>query len=158
METAVSPRPATTDVLKQMLAIESASYPTPWQVEHFESELAKPFARVLVLTDDETDRLLAGYIIYWVHAEEVSLLNITVSPNWRGFGFAQKLMTVMVNEAVRDEIPKIVLEVRPSNKSAIRLYEKFGFELMHERKQFYQNGESAYVMQLKTSDLSGIIQ
>ena len=158
MEPSVSPRPATEGDLNQMLAIESASYPLPWQRSHFESELAKPFARVLVLTDDETDSLCAGYIVYWVHAEEVSLLNITISPNWRGFGFARKLMTIMVNEAVRDEIPKVTLEVRPSNESAIRLYERLGFKLTHERKQFYQNGESAYVMELKTSDLSGIIQ
>ncbi|MBC7396907.1 MAG: GNAT family N-acetyltransferase, partial [Bdellovibrionales bacterium] len=99
----VSPRPATPDDLRQMLAIESASYPQPWQKEHFTSEMEKAFARILVLTDDETDSTVVGYIVYWIHAEEVSLLNITLSPSWRGFGYARKLMTVMINDAVRDE-------------------------------------------------------
>ncbi len=154
----VSPRPATSDDLKQMLAIESASYPEPWKREHFVSEMEKPFSRVMLLTDDETDQIVVGYIIYWIHAEEVSLLNITVSPNWRGFGFARQLMNVMINEAVRDEIPKIALEVRQSNEDAIQLYKKIGFKVTHERPNFYQNGENAWVMELKTSDLSGMVQ
>ena len=99
-----------------------------------------------------------GYIIYWVQAEGVSLHNVTVHPDWRGFGNAEKLLRAMINETVRDEIPKIMLEVRASNKAAIRLYERIGFKKAHERKLFYQDGETAWVMQLKTSEWSGVIQ
>jgi ribosomal-protein-alanine N-acetyltransferase len=151
-------RPATHEDLAQIQKIESVSYPEPWNLAQFQAELALPYSRFLVLTDDETDEFILGYIIYWVQVEGVSLLNVAVHPEWRGLGNADVLVRAMINETVRDEIPKIILEVRPSNAAAIRLYESLGFKRTHERKKFYGNGESAYVMELKTSELSGLIQ
>jgi ribosomal-protein-alanine N-acetyltransferase len=154
----VSLRPASLDDLAQISKIESVSYPIPWTREQFEQELNTKQARFLVLTDDETDEFVVGYIIYWVQAEGVSLLNVAVHPEWRGLGNAQKLMRAMVNETVKDEISKITLEVRASNLGAIRLYQNSGFKKTHERKSFYANGETAFVMELKTSELSAMIQ
>jgi ribosomal-protein-alanine N-acetyltransferase len=154
----VSTRPAVAEDLEQILEIEKECYPQPWSADHFVEEMKKPFARVLVLTDDETDTTVTGYIVYWIHAEAVSLLNVTVSPKWRGLGFAQKLMRVMINETVRDEISHIVLEVREGNEEAIALYKKLGFQKTHERKKFYQDDETAWVMELKTSDVSSVVQ
>lgn len=153
-----SVRPATVDDLAPMLAIEKAVYPRPWDQKHFEQEMEKKFSRVLVLTDDETDTLVLGYIVYWVQVEGVSLHNIAVSPSWRGLGFGEKLMRIMINETVRDEIPKVIIEVRPSNSGALSLYEKLGFQKTHTRKKFYQDGEDAWVFELKTSELSGVVQ
>ena len=40
-----------------------------------------------------------------------------------------------------------VLEVRTSNNSAIKLYEKIGFKTLRVRKKYYSDtGEDAYVM------------
>jgi ribosomal-protein-alanine N-acetyltransferase len=155
---AVSLRPATQDDLEQILVIEKKSYPHPWNQEHFVAEMSKPYAHVYVLTDDETDEFVAGYIVYWVQIEGVSLLNVAVHPDWRGLGYAQKLLQSMIKETVRDEISKINLEVRASNLNAIALYKKIGFSQTHLRKKFYANGEDAIVMELKTSDVANIIQ
>ena len=154
----VSTRPAVDEDFDQIVKVEQQSYPEPWTLKHFKDEMEKGYSRVLVLTDDETDSLILGYIVYWVQAEGASLLNVTVTPSWRNLGFAKRLMYVMINEIVRDEIPKIVLEVRSTNTSAIKLYERIGFQKTHERKNFYSNGETALVMELKTSELSGVIQ
>lgn len=150
-------RPLTDDDLKSVLLIEAQSYPEPWKAAHFEAELKKPYTRALVLTDDETDTVVVGYIVYWVQAEGISLLNVAVEPKWRGFGFGMKLMQEMIKEAVADDISRIVLEVRQSNESAIRLYESIGFKATHQRKNFYSNGETALVMEIKTSDASNMI-
>jgi len=157
-ELRVSLRPAVTDDLKQMVEIEVQSYPEPWKKNHFLDEMQKRYARILVLTDDETDSIVIGYIIYWVQAEGVSLLNVAVHPKWRGFGFGMQLMQAMIKEAVLNDIPKILLEVRESNQDAISLYEKIGFKTTHTRKKFYSNGETALVMELKTSDAPSAIQ
>ena len=153
-----SVRLATSDDFQQILSIEKLSYPEPWTSSQFDAELVLQYSRFLVLTDDETDEFVLGYIVYWVQVEGVSLLNVTVHPECRGLGNAERLMRIMINEAVRDEIPKVMLEVRPSNTAAIQLYESLGFKRTHERKNFYKDGESAWVMELKTSDLSGIVQ
>jgi ribosomal-protein-alanine N-acetyltransferase len=154
----VSIRPVTLDDLTQILKIENLSYPSPWTPLQFQTELTTAHSKFLVLTDDETDEFIVGYVIYWVQVEGVSLLNVTIHPEWRGLGSAQRLMRAMINETVRDEIPKIVLEVRPSNSGAIKLYTRLGFKKTHERKNFYHNGETAIVMELKTSELSAMIQ
>jgi ribosomal-protein-alanine N-acetyltransferase len=150
----VSVRPAVIEDFEQMATLEVQCYSEPWSLDHFAVEFEKPYSRMMVLTDDETDTLVVGYIVYWVQVEGVSLLNVTVATKWRGLGFAQKLMRVMVNETVRDEIARIVLEVRKGNTEAIRLYDKLGFKKTHERKGFYKDGETAIVMEIKTSELS----
>ena len=157
-EPSVSPRPVVDEDLKQILSIEIQSYPEPWKLGHFEEELKKAYTRAFVLTDDETDSIVIGYIVYWMQAEGVSLLNIAVDPKWRGFGFGMKLMHVMIKEAVKEDISRIILEVRESNKSAIELYSTIGFKVTHSRKNFYSNGETALVMEIKTSEASGTIQ
>jgi [ribosomal protein S18]-alanine N-acetyltransferase len=154
---AVSLRPIVIEDFDQIMSIEKSSYPTPWSQDHFISEMKKPFARILALTDDETDSIIIGYIVYWVQAESVSLHNIAVSPHWRGLGFSKILMRSMINEAVRNEIAKTILEVRASNLGAISLYETLGFKKTHERKKFYQDGESAIIMELKTSDINSTL-
>ncbi len=154
----MSPRPAASDDLEQILSIEKLSYPEPWSSDHFIEEMQKTYARVLVLTDDETDTVVSAYIIYWVQAEGVSLLNVAVNPKWRGLGFAKKLMSVMINEAVREEIPRIILEVREGNLDALSMYEKIGFKKTGARKSFYSNGDTAIIMELKTSDIDTMIQ
>ena len=125
---------------------------------HFVAEMERPYARIYVLTDDETDSLVLGYIVFWIQTEGASLLNVCVNPKWRSLGMGHKLMQVMINEVVREEIPRIVLEVRKSNERAIALYERIGFRTTHERKKFYQDGESALVMEIKTSDIETMIQ
>jgi len=154
----VSIRPAVSDDLEQILAIEKVSYPEPWGSDHFIEEFKKPFARTLVLTDDETDSIVVGYIVYWLQAEGVSLLNVCVNPKWRTLGFSKMLMHAMINEAVREEIPRIVLEVRESNTEAIALYQRIGFKTIHERKGFYHDGETALVMEIKTSEIQTMVQ
>ena len=157
-EPAVSPRPAVEEDLKQILQIEVQSYPEPWKMSHFHDELKKPYTRAIVLTDDETDSIVIGYIVYWLQAEGVSLINVAVDPKWRGFGFGMRLMQTMINEAVKEDIPRIILEVRESNKNAIALYTSIGFKGTHTRKSFYSNGETALVMEIKTSEASSTIQ
>jgi ribosomal-protein-alanine N-acetyltransferase len=154
----MSLRPGTPEDLPLVLEIERESYPEPWTENHFRQEMTLPYSRFLVLTDDETDSIVLGYIVYWLQAEGASLLNVTLAPKWRGLGLSRILLSAMVNETVREEIPKVILEVRESNEKAILVYEHFGFKKTHLRKAFYGNGESAQVMELKTSDINPLIQ
>lgn len=154
----VSARPAVEEDFDQILAIEHLCYPEPWTEGHFYQELRKPYSRVLVLTDDETDSVVLGYIVYWMQVEGVSLHNLAVDPKWRGLGLARRMLQIMINETVRDEIPKILLEVRETNRAAIKLYQSVGFKATHTRQKFYKNGDAAVVMELRTSDLSSMVQ
>ena len=60
---------------------------------------------------------------------------------------AQVLMLRAIEDCYKDMIKYITLEVRESNTPAISLYEKFLFESIGMRKNYYQdNGENAIIM------------
>lgn len=141
-------RPAAEEDLPAILKIEGQSYPLPWTEEAFRLELQKPFASFLVLTDDETDSKIAGYVVYWALFDETHVLNLAVNPDWRGLGFGQRLMRQVINESLRKELKRVFLEVRKSNEGAVTLYQKLGFFIDHVKKKFYEDGEDAYFMVL----------
>ncbi len=45
-------------------------------------------------------------------------------------------------------IKQYVLEVRVSNYTAIKLYEKFNYKITVIKKNYYRDGENAYFMTL----------
>jgi ribosomal-protein-alanine N-acetyltransferase len=142
-------RPATPDDLPALLEIESQSHFSPWTRAHFEAEMAKPYARVLVLTDDETDTQVSGFIVSWLLLDEAQILNVAVRLSARGLGYGQFLVRQVVKEALAAGKRKVVLDVRKSNLPAIQLYQKVGFLISRVQKGFYaSNGEDAYAMEL----------
>lgn len=140
----------TEDDLSSVLALESNSYDKPWTLEHFLAELEKPFAQCWVLTDDETDLQIYGYCVFHTLGEVSDLLNVTVKPEARGFGFAAMMLSKWETFAQKKgEVHTLQLEVRVSNQSALKLYHRFGMVVSHVRKAFYDNGEDAVVLQKK---------
>jgi ribosomal-protein-alanine N-acetyltransferase len=148
MDQAFSLRPATTEDLKPVLQIENHLYPSPWTEENFKAELIKPYSHFLVLTDDETDTQIAGYIVFWTLFDECQILNIAVDLPFRGMGFAKQMLRKAASLAINKGIRKLVLDVRKSNMAAIQLYQNLNFSITHIRKGFYSNGDDAYQMTL----------
>lgn len=152
MENQLSLRPATPDDLPIILEIEQKTHAAPWTQEHFQLELSKPYSHFLVMTDDETDSKIAGYIILWTLLDECQILNIVVDPPYQRKGLAKQMIRKSVQLAFQKNILKIVLDVRKSNLPAIQLYQSLHFVITHIRKGFYSNGEDAYQMTLSLKE------
>ncbi len=148
METDFSLRPATVDDLLKIVEIEKRSNISPWAEENFKAELFKPYSHFLIFTDDETDSIVAGFIIFWSMFEECQILNLAIDESYRRLGLAKQLIRKASSLAMQHGIKKVVLEVRKSNSPAIHLYQGLGFVITHIRKRFYGNGEDAYQMSL----------
>src|SRR6185437_12180563 len=148
----VSIRPMAQDDQPQILEIEKRCYPNPWSEESFRAEIAKPYSHIWVLTDDETDSEILGYVVFWLLFDECQILNIAVDLPHRGLGHAQRMIGKVIQEAIRKNCKRALLDVRKSNQAAIQLYQKMGFFITQLRREFYSNGEDAYQMSL---DLSG---
>jgi len=94
---------------------------------------------------------IAGYIIFSKVFDEAELIKIAVNTLYRNKGIGALLMNKMIEEAGEDSI--YFLEVRVSNESAIRLYEKYGFVETGIRKNYYQNpAEDALIMNRTKGD------
>ena len=145
-------RPVTEDDVSAIAQIENTVHVAPWTEANIFEELGKPFGRFLLMTDDETDEVVAGYICYWMMMEEAHILNVATDLPFRGKGVAKFLVRKAIQEAQQKEIKRVILEVRKSNEAAIGLYQTLGFTISHVRKAFYSNGEDAYSMALELND------
>ncbi len=78
------------------------------------------------------------------------LISIAVLEEYRGRGIGSALLQHTI-DAMKNvyKVASIYLEVRVSNIGAIRLYEKFGFKKARIVREYYRDGEDAYVMVLK---------
>lgn len=137
--------PMTSCDLAWVAKVEQESFADPWSRALFESELEEReqnWPRIALCRDER-----AGYMISWFVADEVHLGNIAVAPEWRGHGIADALLDDLIREGKLRDASYIVLEVRESNEPAIRLYERYGFDVMAVRRGYYQNnGEDALIM------------
>ena len=79
--------------------------------------------------------------------DEGEITNVAVAQVERCHGVGGMLLTELLKIAENKGVARIVLEVRASNDSAIRLYERNGFVQCGMRKGFYEfPKEDAYVM------------
>jgi ribosomal-protein-alanine N-acetyltransferase len=85
----------------------------------------------------EVDDKLVGYAVFIVAVEECHILNICIYPPLHGQGLGRKLLSAVLTLAKDAQAKSIFLEVRPSNRHAISLYESEGFNEVGVRKKYY---------------------
>jgi ribosomal-protein-alanine N-acetyltransferase len=136
-------RLATEFDLPAVLAIEQASFPQPWTSTAFRNEFKNPYSRLWVL---EESTLVIGYICTWFIDDEGQIVNVAVLPAYRRQGIGRSLVQYALQEAKKQGVLSLSLEVRSSNFSAVNLYRSFGFEGVAVRKRYYENGEDALLM------------
>jgi len=128
--------------------IDRHSFPRPWPRATFEAELARDFARVVVVDE----RHVIAWCNYWIVAGEVHILAIATHPDHRRRGLGAKLLSHALDEGRAAHCSVATLEVRRGNAPAIALYERAGFVTVHVRQRYYiDNNEDALVM---TCDLT----
>ncbi len=148
MGEALSLAPMTLDDLDEVLAIERASFQTPWSRGAFRYELTQNrVARSVVV---RAGPQLAGYLCLWEIGHEIHITNLAVHPSFRRRGIARALLGSILEDARQSGIELIFLEVRPTNVEAVALYENFGFRVIGRRKGYYfDTGEDALVMEAR---------
>lgn len=134
--------------LPEILAIEAASFVTPWTRGMFQDELRLPHAQCLAVKARQAEKTqIAAYIIFWLVADEVHLHNIAVRGEFRRQGLAAGLMKIMRDIAGQVAATRQTLEVRESNAGAISLYRRCGFVVKGKRPLYYDDTrEDALVM------------
>jgi len=142
--------PMTASDLDEVLAIEVASYPRPWQTPHFLDELAAPHSFPLTAFDQEGK--VAGYICPMSLLDEGHILNVAVRNDCRGRGVGRLLVERAVDECRARGAETVSLEVRPSNVAALTLYRSLDFREAGRRKNYYENGEDAILMECQLNN------
>jgi ribosomal-protein-alanine N-acetyltransferase len=96
---------------------------------------------------ERDDGLVVGFVHYWVIAGEFEVMNVAVDPDERRKRYGHELVSAMVGDAQRENVRRIVLEVRAGNTPAIALYASFGFAGSGRRPKYYDDAEDAVLME-----------
>lgn len=124
--------------------LEEICFADPWSQNALKESLES--AQYLILSAFVQGEF-AGYVSTYQAADELSIANIAVFPEWRNKGVADKLLKRLDEIAIKRNLYGITLEVRVSNQPAINLYKKNGYESQGVRKNFYSKPtEDALIM------------
>jgi ribosomal-protein-alanine N-acetyltransferase len=120
--------------LPDVAGIEQQSYAFPWSENIFRDCLRVGYTcRALDVAGQ-----IIGYGVMSLGAGEAHILNVCVRDEFRNLGFGRRLLEHLLERAVSSGVTEAFLEVRPSNLSAIRLYQRLGFEQIGIRRGYYQ--------------------
>jgi len=146
--------------IDQVLAIEQASFTMPWSRNLFLSEFRSPSVSMLMVAlADVSVRSVIGYIVCWLVADEVHILNLAVDSSFRRQGMAKSIVLAALKRAHQKGAKRAFLEVRSSNTAAKKLYLDLGFTGTSVRRDYYDEPiEDALVMTLGEGALESLIR
>jgi ribosomal-protein-alanine N-acetyltransferase len=155
----LSLNPLTEALLPAVVELDRQVLGGLWSLDGYQRELESPVSDLLVLqsapehhepvsgpASDPMPSVL-GFACLWAIADEAHIVTLMVHPIVQGQGLGQALLTALMAQAWQRQLARATLEVRASNQPALCLYEKFGFQQLGQRRNYYQdNGEDALIL------------
>jgi len=156
VEHALSFAPAELDDLAVMIKNETRSYAFPWTEGVFRDCIGGP--QDCWVARDASDQII-GHAFLSVAAQEAHLLNLCVSRDQQGYGYGRQFMHFLLDRLKGIGVETLFLEVRPSNRIAVALYESMGFREIGIRKDYYpaplgREDARVFALQFTASDSS----
>ena len=124
--------------LDAIMQIEPTIYSHPWTRGNFSDSLNSGYS-AWILEDKslEENSEMIGYALLMLVMDEAHLLNLSIAKTQQKRGLGRYLLEHMLKIAKNHQAINMFLEVRPSNVSAIALYENMGFSEMAVRRGYY---------------------
>ena len=117
-----------------MVLIENECFSEPWSEKGFRSAFKDCISYFI---SAKANKILVGYAGMYNVLDEGYVYNLAVSEKFRGNKIGKKLIKNLLDYSKNKNLSFLSLEVRKSNRIAIDLYEKTGFEIIGTRKDFY---------------------
>lgn len=131
--------------------IERQLFSKPWTKQDFLNSMSDRHNIYLVAENDQHE--VVGYCGIWGVLDEGQITNVAVREEDQGKGIGYEMLQELIEIGKNEGLSQYTLEVRVSNKKAIRLYEKLGFEEEGIRKEFYDKPvEDASIMWLREQE------
>lgn len=128
--------------------LELELFPTDaWPLDMFLAEITHE-TRGYVVLEVPTDAgpQVIGYAGLMSVADTADVQTIAVAPAYEGRGYGRALLDFLAREAVARGAEQILLEVRADNPRAQDLYLKNGYQQIHVRRRYYNDGVDALIM------------
>jgi [ribosomal protein S18]-alanine N-acetyltransferase len=137
-------RPARVEDVPAVAALEAEVFTDPWPAHLYVQEVGQPLRFQIVVDTD--NGFLAGYLFACWQLDELHILKVATHPLHQGRGIATTMLAEARSEAEKASARALILEVRPSNRGAFRLYRRLGYNVIARRPRYYADGEDALLM------------
>ncbi|MEY3400336.1 MAG: hypothetical protein RLZZ486_804 [Actinomycetota bacterium] len=133
--------------------LEKEIYPeSPWSPAQFREELSGvPRTRKYVVALDNQE--IVGYGGVALAGDVADIHTLTVIPSYRRKGIATLMLQELESWAISKGINNFMLEMREGNLEAQPLYEKYGYQVISRRDNYYAPGIHALIMRKEVKDV-----
>ena len=134
-----------------LVGIEKDIYPeSPWSAAQFREELfGVPKTRKYIVALDDNE--IIGYAGIALAGDVADIHTLTVLPAFRRRGIASHMLRELEAWATQKGITNFMLEMREGNAEAQPLYEKYGYQVISRRDNYYAPGIHALIMRKEIS-------
>jgi len=122
-----------------------------WSHDVFESEFAL-LGTTRVYKVIEQNQVIIGYFGLAIVDGIIDITTIAVQSEYQHQGFGTVMMNEIMEISKQYKARKVMLEVKPENVAAISLYQKYGFEVIGLRRNYYGPSKDALTMQKVVSN------
>ncbi len=130
--------------MAEVLAIESASFDSPWDEEDFKKCLRERNCIGMVAEKGEQ---VVGYMLYELHKRRLDILNFAVAPYWRRRAIGTQMVDKLISKMSSHRRTVISVPVADSNLPAQLFFRASGFRAVRvERDYFDEPKQDAYLM------------
>ena len=106
-----------------------------------------PVSKCFIYEENEE---IVGFIIADIFEDRAEIIDVAVDVMYRNKKIGDKLIKHIIDLAKENGCESITLEVKVTNKPALKLYKNNNFEIVSIRKKYYSNGTiDAYLMNRK---------
>lgn len=125
------------EVISEIATIEAIVQPfDAWDKRSIEALLSQEMNQLLVAIQGGK---VIGCCLYQVLFEQAEIFRIATHPDYHRLGVASKILDELLARLKASAVTSILLEVRADNVPAIGLYHRYGFELIHNRENYYRH-------------------
>ncbi|CAM3084497.1 GCN5-related N-acetyltransferase [Legionella steigerwaltii] len=124
-------------------AIEKNVHIAPWSRDILRDCVRVGYDCRVFEMDEGNNLLVGGYIISRHSNNCCHILNFCIARPFQSKGYGRQFLQQILHSLTElQHIDYTILEVRPSNKAALHLYESMGFEQVEIKPGYYAEGSS----------------
>ena len=111
-----------------------------WSKKQWDKEFKKEGTKIFGIS---LENLVIGICVIQVVLDEAQINYFVVKEKFRKRGFGSYLMSYLIKRCKKLNINKLLLEVSKSNINAEKFYNRFNFNTVGIRKNYYKDGSDA---------------
>ena len=121
----------------EIAALHKRLFYPAWDEAAVNSLLEHPASTSLVAVAGDP-KVIVGFIIGQLAADEAEILSVGVAPAWQRAGLGKKLVEALIRAVRNGEAKRLFLEGAADNAGAIALYKSLNFKETGRRKGYYE--------------------